>query len=249
MKGTDKVLTAIYSVGGQPTRWVFFFVCFFLSTTAIPVLMRPFIKVSWSKVYTFYIFMEFIPRKWFVCVSGSSRVPPSTTSDSCHADTSFCSCRSFLHLSSSLYQTEIINLSVAVFPQMTVAAMERMFDMLTGDYLACTPPTCKLFSFLTFPLLQRSRLPLISPYGSLELPHMFKRSAPHISHVALHRLPIWDEREWSTATEQKRRACNHMEACELYKPSAWPTPEDSKGWCMLILHEYRVNVGGWQLEL
>ena len=154
MKGTDKVLTAIYSVGGQPTRWVFFFLfCFFLSTTAIPVLMRPFIKVSWSKVYTFYIFMEFIPRKWFVCVSGSSRVPPSTTSDSCHADTSFCSCRSFLHLSSPFYQTEIINLSVAVFPQMTVAAMERMFDMLTGDYLACTPPTCKLFSFLTFPLL------------------------------------------------------------------------------------------------
>lgn len=31
------------------------------------------------------------------------------------------------------------------FLKINLAVMEKMFNILTNDYMACTPPTCKLF--------------------------------------------------------------------------------------------------------
>lgn len=100
---------------------------------------------------------RFIPRKLFVCVSGSSRVPlppfliPVMRIHHSVAVEAFCMLALLIDISKSILPNR--NYKPLCFPQMNVAAMGRMFDMLTGDYLACTPPTCKLFSFLTFPLL------------------------------------------------------------------------------------------------
>lgn len=74
---------------------------------------------------------------------------------------------------------------------------------------------------------------------SLHMVHLSYRTCSRARSLAYlaRRPPSLSNLRWkrtSTATEQKRRACNHMEACELYKPSAWPTSEDSKGWCILI---------------
>lgn len=177
--------------------------------------------------------------------------PPSTTY-SCHADTLFCCCRKI-----SACVSLLNDISKSILPDRNYKPLRRRFstDECRGDGenvrhadwwlsgMHSSHMQAAFFSDISSIIAFASPADL-SIWFTWVTAHVPALGPSHISHVALHRLPIWDERE-------RRRPMNRKEGPVII----WKLANFTSGlrdrrlkirkadayWC---LYEYPLNVGG-----